>query len=192
MSFLLNTDTGGGGSGPTFEDSFEDEAADSGVPEDWKTTASPSTVGVTTSRAYDGSQSMEQDGGGLRPAEQPYSTPITSNVEVAMYVTSGNRGDLNLFENETRRVLIRMDGELKYYDGSNWQTISTTPNTDEWLFLRVENVDVSADTYDLYWETANGSGTETGIPAEGGFTDGYDAVDTTTSGLVNYDAMVIQ
>lgn len=179
-------------------DSFEDEAADSGVPDGWEAVVDPMNYGhnrtavterVTTETAGDGEQSyhiVENETGNViysRPKYQPLSTPVTKNVSFWVNQTTYNPdgGDtvsgLVLMEGtgstENVRVAMR-DGNLTRFDGS-WTVISEVPNADEWVNIKIYNIDPDADTYDVYFETESGNtGTIEGNPMVADMVDGYD------------------
>lgn len=169
--------------GTAFEDGFEDEPADSGLPGQWENVTAPANPNVTDVTAADGAQSayMDEAGNGafatVRPAEQPYGSNRTQNVSVALQQQKNASAEeirAELHTGGTRAIVVGMrGGDLQYYDGS-WHNISTTPDAGEWVDLTIYDIDPSTDTFAVEWSTATGSGTATGLNAETGLDSGYD------------------
>lgn len=95
---------------PQFEDDFENESADSGVPDNWTEVTDPFGKGatrnvlveeVTTNMSYRGDQAyyVEEDetanAAWMQPETQPYSDTVTEPVSFAMYKPSVNHDDNN-------------------------------------------------------------------------------------------------
>lgn len=179
-----------------FSDGFEPDAADAGVPDDWENRSAPGFQNVTTARAHSGSQSYFVDGsptlGRARPAYQPLGGASTENVTFWIYQTSTgtNLAGLELYEGGSAwtRLGIR-NGDLQYSDGAAWQTISTTPDANEWVRITIFNIDASKNEFDVAWEVQGGaSGSTADIGAFASISNGYDeTVLLTTSDGAFYD-----
>jgi len=176
----------------TFSDSFENELADSGTPDNWELTTSSGSEEVNTTYATDGSKAYRikepGDGGGghrTRPSEQPYGSAISENISVSIKqsntIGSPAQSLLNLKEggNFIFRVGIR-DGDLQYYDGS-WNTLATGFG-DAWVDITV-NPDPSAGSFTVSWNSTSGSGSVSGLTGETAMANGF-----TTTQLSTYQA----
>lgn len=174
---------------PDFNDTFESEAADSGAPENWSVGNAPTSVNVTTAHAASGSQSMGVDGtnlGTLEVSRHPLDDPITTNVSISIYAEGGNA---HLFVGgvSSRMLTVGMrNGDLVYRNSSGYQTISTTPDNNEWVNITVYNINISSDTYSVRWETPTASGTATGLEFENAQSDGWDDLSVYTDGDVAF------
>lgn len=178
-----------------FTDDFDSEAADSGIPDNWEAAGTWDTgdaANVSTQQALTGTQSVyvstDADGSdqGIRPMEQPFGTAKTANISVSIYAPDGDRTEIKLLESGTRLAIISMrNGDLQYWDGT-WNSISTTPNTDEWVNVTVYNFDTTADTYAVEWSAPGGSGTSTGLSMENAATNGYTDTYLTSSNADGY------
>jgi len=168
---------------PAFTDGFEDEPADGGVPDAWEENSSfessSGSIDISTAQASAGSQSVHIDassssGFGIRPAEQPLANISTAPIEVSIYSTA-SKNELFALEGSTRNIRLGMvNGDLQYYDGS-YHTISTAPDQNEWVDIRVFNISTSANTYQVEWSEPDGnSGTSDPIPMENPMDSGYD------------------
>jgi hypothetical protein len=171
--------------GSTFADSFDDETADSGIPENFEASAAgvPETVEVISSAAVNGEQSCRMldggDGGseGIRPSEQPYSSSITDPVEVFIQTkaSTGRGGQLHLLENGNTVVQVNLSSDGLQYDDGSVQTVDSTDPTDEWVRIKVFNIDTSTNQFDLDYEylTSGNSGTVT-VDMVNSSSEGYD------------------
>lgn len=176
---LKNTSVSGSGdsadvtlTGSRFFDSFEGEPADTGVPDAW-TEVAAGTHNVTTAWASDGSQSMHTDGQ-LQPSSQPYSA-TADPVSLTLYKpAAGAFTGIQLVESGTNVATVAIrSGDLQYFNGSNWQTITTAVDVGEQVRLNIKDIDASADTYTVEWTTPTNSGTATGLSAQADITTGY-------------------
>ncbi|WP_239638471.1 Ig-like domain-containing protein [Haloferax volcanii] len=79
-----------------------------------------------------------------------------------------------LWESGSRVALVQFDGDtLVNYNGSE-QTITSVPSADEWVSLRITDIDPSTDTYTVEWETSSDSGTVTGLSMWRDMSSGWD------------------
>lgn len=154
--------------GASYVDSFDSEAADAGAPNGWTTVTAPPSQNVTTTYAYDGSQSYHADGSGglwsIRPSYQPIST-TTDNISLAM---RGNGAQLRLYENGTNIGIIDIgSGQFQYYDGS-WHALNTSIGYKEWVHFTVYNINPATNTYSIKWTSSAGhNGSQTGLSFNG-------------------------
>jgi len=165
----------------SFQDCFEDEAADSGVPNNWEIASdNDGSSNVSTNKAKDGSQSAGIDSGSgrqrIRPSDQPYASNRTSNISTWLYEDAGTgRLGIHVLEGGNRVILVAIkDGDLVYYNGSSFVTISTIPNSNEWVHVDIGKFDTSSDTFAVSWKTASDSGGESGLSMRGDMQNGYD------------------
>lgn len=165
-----------------FEDDFDSEAADSGIPDDWETTDSTSTtVNVSTQQALTGSQSVYLESGSssdfdIRPAEQPHPHAVTNNVSVSIFQTDGGESNVWLFEGGTTLTTVGLqNGNLVYWDGGNYNQISGGDfNQNEWVNVTIYDIDPSSDTFSVAADNGSHSTTATGIPMAFEVSEGYD------------------
>lgn len=179
-----------------FEDGFENESADAGIPENWQTdTYSDGTYNVTTKHARSGSQSagLTVDGSAgsvidMKPNTQPYSTAKTEDVGTWLYLPGKNLdGDdmdtvqLRIKEGGTRIGWTSLsynhtsgEAKLEYFDGATRKTATTNVQRGQWIYLSFSDIDVSADTYTFKYDSSTASGEVTGVSLENAATDGYD------------------
>jgi hypothetical protein len=175
-------------SGSEFADGFEDEPADDGMPEDWENASLSGVdevINVSDTRAYAGSQSMylkmtegSGDGtkGSVRPQEQPYPSNQTSNISLAIWQEEGNDAQIRAWEGNDRIIVVGMrQGGLEYFNGSGWTTISTAPDKSEWVKITVSDINPSANSYTVVWETENGESGSATAETEAAIGTGYDA-----------------
>lgn len=161
-----------------FNDSFESEPADSGVPDSWEIdTDAGASHSVSTARAYDGNQSYLIDGGSdfslVSPSSQPLSNKSTEKLSYAVYIDS-NRHLLRLYEGGTITLNMKLSSSgLEWFDGSSYNTISTEPTTGEWVFIEVSEIDPANDTCTVSWDSNAGSGSDTNVGFRNSMTDGY-------------------
>lgn len=172
------------GSGTSFEDGFESDALDSGVPDNWEVIASPDSQEVTTTQADEGSQSWYVDRnsgtqGQYRPSEQPYSGAKTENISFSLYQSTDydTNDDLAVTLKESGDSLIivglQNGGNLRYWDG-DWHVINTSTGLNEWVRITIFDIDPVADTVSVEWETDANSGVKTGLSLNTPMTNGYD------------------
>lgn len=171
-------------SGP-FADSFETQPADAGTPDNWTNTNNnavdgPETLGVTTKRARNGTQSFEleePDGelSGIRPSGQPFASNRTDDVEVSVWANTTEDGQvrLNMMTGGQRLLVVAMrNGDLQAFNGT-WNTISTQPDGGQWVNVTVTNVDPANDEMTVEWEAGAASGAQT-FQTETAMSGGYD------------------
>jgi hypothetical protein len=165
---------------------FENEQADSGLPDNWESINAPSVQGVDDGNSKSGSQSYNAYGKEpiptTRPAVQPYNTYFT-DLKASLWAfqqnTGANRNEsgISLREDNTEIIRVSMyNGNLSNYDGSNYNVLSTTPNSDEWVRIIIKSVYPSTNTFDLKWETSNESGEINNINSMSSFSDGWNSV----------------
>ncbi len=172
-------------------DSFDNQSADSGLPENWTQTTSLSDVtnNVTSEKSYSGGQSwyLSEDEDGA-PFYEHESMPLSSNTTeesgVAFYQPSSALDDpqdasvsMALYEGETKIIEVQMfKGDLAYKDSSGEiQTISTEPDAGEWVAVSITDINTSSDTFSVQWRTPTESGTATNLSMRNPSTDGYDS-----------------
>eukprot|EP00761_Pharyngomonas_kirbyi_P008975 gb/GECH01008990.1/.p1 GENE.gb/GECH01008990.1/~~gb/GECH01008990.1/.p1 ORF type:complete len:936 (+),score=-5.28 gb/GECH01008990.1/:1-2808(+) len=172
--------------GQSFFDSFENQAADSGIPDGWSQDTAywvPDAVEVSSTYATDGAQSVyigDLDGteiSRLQPDLHPI-TPTTDAVSTDMrYASADDSGGsirLALSEGGIRVALVQFDGDtLVNYDGAE-QTITSVPSADEWVSVRITDIDPVTDTFTVEWETASDNGTVTGLSMWRDMSSGWD------------------
>ncbi|PSQ18186.1 hypothetical protein BRD02_01565 [Halobacteriales archaeon QS_8_69_73] len=177
----------------SYADSFEDEAADSGVPDDWEIVEEgDGRYEVTTETAADGSQSvLAKDSSTtdasayIRPQEQPYDVPQTGPVSASLKLAGADRdGD----GTDAVRMRLRRDrsvfldpkithghssGETKLRVGST--TLASDVELNEWVDVEVTNIDPRNDTATVSWSSPNSSGGEQ-VSFTSSISGGYDDV----------------
>jgi|GEM_PF-1925080 len=167
--------------GLSFFDGFEDEPADSGAPDPWEVSRDTGAhvENVTTKYSYEGSQSFYLEAGSnsiqrRRPAQQPYDSTVTRSVSLAINQQSGGTSAIRVLEGGEAKIYAGMkNGDLQYFDGSGWVTISTVPSQNEWVEITMRDVDPSTNTYAVDWETSTDSGTATGLDMMNPMSEGY-------------------
>jgi hypothetical protein len=166
-------------SGSPNTNSFEDEAADSGFPDGWSGDAASTTGEVTTSRAYSGSQSASVVGDNDHYMYYGLDSASTAEVSAAIYASSTTQYHLiELQDGTTRpiRVGIRQ-GEFGYYSGSGWTEIATEPDANEWIQIRIYDIDPDAETFNVEWTDPDGnSGTASLSMSASMSASGYDRI----------------
>lgn len=168
----------------TFEDGFEDEPADAGVPENWSEGLTISnTVNVSTFRSNTGSQSaFISDGSGSGSITHSVSE-TTENVSFAIYLASdlGDPDEVGIELDDAGSSTVKLalrNGDLESFDGTWGNVISTVPNRGEWITITIFDIDPAADTYSVEWSTSSDSGVVTGIAMNNGMdSGGYDTME---------------
>ena len=199
LTNLTTTSSGDGAvklpdSGLSYAEGFENQPADSGVPDGWEVALAgpPNTINVTTKQAASGTQSTYINTGStyeIRPGEQPYGTAKTDDVSVSVFDpgSASLQAGLALYESGTRLGVIGMhNGDLAVFNGS-WQTISTAADPGEWVSVTVTQIDPSTDTFAVEWSTSSQSGTQTGLGMENPASNGYTSAVVRTVGDGYYD-----
>lgn len=165
--------------GATFSDGFDDEPADTGMPEDWTAVLSPPTVEVTNSTDYEGGQSLllgtnsAGDDARIRPSEQPIAA-TTENVSFAMRSTEGdpNVAGMYVYENGTRMGrLYQTDAGDLVWSGT---TLTSAPTLGDWIHLTIADVDPAADTATVHWQIEGGTSGSQSVSLEADMTNGID------------------
>ncbi|WP_233509343.1 Ig-like domain-containing protein [Haloferax sp. Atlit-48N] len=172
--------------GQSYFDSFEDQPADSGIPDGWSQDAAywvPDAVEVSSTYATDGSQSVyigDLDGteiSRLQPDLHPIpptTDPVSTDMRYVSADDSGGSIRLALSEDGTRVALVQLDGDsLINYNGAE-QTITSVPSADEWVSVRITDIDPVTDTFTVKWETASDNGTVTGLSMWRDMSSGWD------------------
>lgn len=181
-------------SGGLFSDDFEDEPADTGVPDAWTDNSSSTSVGVievTSSTAAAGSQSFhanesDNTSGNLvriTPNEQPYSDSVTNNVSLALRDGAYDHGtpskagpNLDIVENGTVAITVGIhNGTLEYKDSSG--TLTAIASVSGWTNVTVYSIDPSNDTFAVKYP----GGTATGLSMYNAMTSGYDSTQITVN-----------
>lgn len=174
--------------------SFEDDPANSGIPERFEATGPVrpeidtrnGSEEVSTERAYEGSQSyhaVESETSNvlnIHPTEQPYDTARTGDVSVALFRTAertegesqSGSATVLLYENPNEEVLqVSLSDTLRYYDGEYHDITDIGYGT--WVQVTVSDISLSDQTYTIHWSTDADSGTETKTPVYGPMESGY-------------------
>lgn len=176
-----------------FTDGFEDEPADAGTPEQWSEIQAADTVNVTTQRARTGSQSFYFDPGfGTASYTPGLSGHRTDAVSTSLWAeqTGDTAAQLRLTDGESIIILVAVrNGDLQYNDGSDWITLDSGVDAEEWVDIHVSNINVSAGTFAVSWEADDGdAGTEIDLPFRSSTSNGYDTLSvTSSSGAVYVD-----
>lgn len=182
-------------------ESFEEQPADDGFPENWeakKDGSSIQTINVTTDRAYAGSQAVYLSDGGaagtpeVGPQYQPYDTARTGNASMALYSPGGSTANFLVDESgvsgNSINIRVNSTGYLQYSDGAAWQTVSNG-HSDEWVEFEVYNIDVAADTFAIRYENATNTGTATGLSMSNAMTDGWHNSQIAVAGGAYFDEL---
>lgn len=156
-------------------DDFEDEPADSGLPDNWYETGGESltTVEVTTAKSASGSQSFHvNDTSGnfshFYHDEYPYPNRMTTNVSLSIFHVGGTGGstDIHLHdsdENNGRRIDVSVnDNGLNYVkpaDDTATTLLAKGMGVGEWADITVYDIDPKNDTFDL--KAVNATSTRT-------------------------------
>jgi hypothetical protein len=194
-----------------FTESFDNESADSGVPEDWEYTDSDTftTVNITTDTAGDGSQSLYTEGPSsttayVRPLTHPYDNKQYGNVSGQIYFHSSSPTDISanshfvltsVNESGTRVEIVDLHlnstGLYQNYPNSNVE-ITTAVSTDEWVDITISGIDRDDNQFRVEWSSPSSSGSKSGIPYEDNST-GYSAIRLGASGdaKANFDDIAI-
>lgn len=188
-------DVGTGIEYSSVEQDFEDEPADSGVAEDWADVSPDGSAGtfeVTTRQAFSGSQAYYLENTDSQKMKSQYnlSEPTTNDVRAVLWpdgrieFSSQSTDGTEWLDIETDRN----DGTL--YANSGSTTLDTDTQLNEWIEIRVYNIDFAAGTYDVSWESPSTFGTAEDVSFDGSATsDAYDqirVVAAATSGDAGY------
>ncbi|RYJ15025.1 Ig-like domain repeat protein [Halogeometricum borinquense] len=172
-----------------FSDGFEDYSVGTVEPGNWyQDSTSYGDDQVSDARAKFGSKSyylekLDGNGGGRL---QHDVSETTANVSWYVYAADSNsESTFYLQDNGDSVVTIGIrDGELKYYNGSSFQTISTVPDSGEWVHLKISNIDAADDEATISWETSDGeTGSATFQFRNDMDSGGYDAI-----GIAEYNS----
>lgn len=162
-------------SGAGFNDTFDNENADSGMANSWEVAIdNVDTVNVSNVRAYSGSNSLHiveagaaTDSTTFEPSEQPYSDTSFSKVDSAIYVesTAGSNDEIRnrLFDKSGNIALSYQvsNGNIEVKEDGTYETVSTG-HSDEWVYLTTT---FNGTGYTLEWDSASGSGSTSGTVA---------------------------
>jgi hypothetical protein len=186
---LNSAHNGVAAAGSTFSDSFEDEPADSGVPDAWEnqTSYSADTIEVSSSKADDGSQSFHAIGTTsntpiiVRPQKQPRNSLSTANISGALFVNDTAKDSdpvatkLVAKESNTRILNVKLQKSgLVYVDSSGSDvTLDSNVGQDEWVTVTIYDIDPSSNTFSVTW-SGSSSGSQSGLEFRN-TGDGYDS-----------------
>ncbi|QIO23100.1 carboxypeptidase-like regulatory domain-containing protein [Haloarcula sp. JP-L23] len=185
-------------SGPEFCETFDYEAADSGLPDNWGnwSTYSASTLEVTETSGNGGTQAfhgVESSGSNnihIVPSEQPFSSN-TSDEITATYRVENLSGDSEeslakfiLDEGSNRVITVELQEDGLYYTDSSFTSNKVTGEVGagEWVTVTASDMDPANNTFTLSWETPSTSGSSSGLDMYGDMTNGYDKSKFTING----------
>ena len=195
---------------------FENEAADTGIPERFDPIVDPRGRGfsrngddaVTPDVYADGTQAyygLERASGNvlyIRPREQPLSEPRTEPVSVALNRpdtygdgTKGTAGIL-LYErvapsNEPPIRVVHNDGKLRAINGESLTTLQ--PGVfGQWVHVDIFAIDLTNDTYSVRWTSPVGDGVRHNLDMAGAMTSGYRTSILSADGEAYLDNLVIR
>lgn len=160
-----------------YRDSFEDDALGT-TPDGW-TGHNGAESGVSDLRATDGTQSYRLADSGTSDGRTVHSlsSATTKQYSADIYADANGQSSLYLLNADTGLATIGIyQGDLAYYDDS-WQTLSTAVDAGEWTSVTISDIDPSADTVTVSWDSPSASGSQADVPLRGDMpTSGYEEI----------------